>query len=76
VPVNSRSPPPLDLDVHNHGPTSAGPLVVFTALDVLSSLPLPFVRAPYDCQPRLVFLNLFLTVALVYRTLRLPVKPG
>ena len=75
MPVNSRSPPPLDPDSHNNGPTSAGPLVLFTALDVLSLSLLPFALAPYDCQPRLVFLHLFLTVALVYRTLRLPVKP-
>ena len=75
MPVNSRSPPPLDRVVHNNGPTSAGPLVFFTALDLLSLLLLPFTLAHYDCQPRLVFLNLLLTVALVYRTLRPPVKP-
>ena len=76
MPVNSRSPPPLDPDFHNNGPTSAGPLVLFTALDVLSSLPVLFDRAHYDCQPRLALLNLFFTVALVYRTCRPPVKPG
>lgn len=32
-------------------------------------LPMLFACAHSDCQPRLVFLNLFLTVALVYRTL-------
>jgi hypothetical protein len=35
-----------------------------------------FARAHYACQPHLVLVNLFLTVALVYRTSRRPVKPG
>lgn len=38
-------------------------------------LPMLFAFAYYDCQPRLVFLHLFFTVALVYRTVRPPVKP-